>query len=320
MDDSLLFQVAEILSALCGVLLFFLVLYFRLKKPRVVNVFSFKQNLWIGLIDTIEYTWYMVSRNGVLLEPYNGISDHWWIHFHLFLPWFLNAWLTMVVVCIALDLHLSFVFRFERMERIQRFYTPISILLALCYQLPSHLLLSVDYEGDKHRVFLGSKNNLRLYFVWFLQFSWEFICTLYTVVAVVSVLYSLWKKSHESGAGNNMRNEPRNSEHRLKRTILFALLYPVVLILSQWTYILPAFNLFLDILVLPKIPKLVFWILMMLQSLAGVFHLLVFFFHPTFRRALEDVSWWPIKKERRLATQHELPVTSNSETEKLIDE
>ncbi|KAL1918528.1 uncharacterized protein VTP21DRAFT_3188 [Calcarisporiella thermophila] len=287
----------NVISAICGLLMMVVVGWLRYLRPNLVDTVSFKLSFWIGLVDMLWRSQYLIEMSDELMYPlagqHNGFLDLLsWAHSYLRLS---AAFLT---VCIAFDLQMSFIHHHRRMRQFQRCYTLFSFLLALALSLVwvirGHATFRIDWNaldvGWPYEEFL-LVNSLSLAL-------WIGISIMYSTVVVALVLARVLRETRKLNESRDISEAAKQRERLMIKSVLRVLLYPIVLIITQPSGIAA------DCLTTnPHTPLARFTINIdaVLQGSIGILNLIVFLLNPTLHRALEDIPWfrkrWPFKQE-----------------------
>ncbi|KAL1924615.1 uncharacterized protein VTP21DRAFT_4269 [Calcarisporiella thermophila] len=279
----------NVLSAFCGFLMMIIVVWLRYSQPDVANTISFKLSFWIGLVDMLWRTEFVLTRSN---EIFNHIADrdHWVARLFLWLISFLRLWAVLPTVCIAFDLQLVFIHGRKDIKRIQRWYIPFTFGFAILATIVFLTRNKVVYNKEK-LVFISdaSLQNIILTKV-FCMTLWIGLSILYSLVVVLVVLVKALQLTRQLKNAQNISDETRQKEAQLISSVLRVLLYPVVLIIT-----LPS-GLFTDWVGLlttnPNLPALVKAreVDNVLQGSIGIFNFLVFLLNPALHRALKRFS------------------------------
>ncbi|KAL1917088.1 uncharacterized protein VTP21DRAFT_5286 [Calcarisporiella thermophila] len=323
MPISLLSLSLNSLSAFSGIILFTLVLSLQKKKPEVVNIVYISQSFWIGLIDVVFHVVGIIYTE----EFHNSLpklSNQLIARILFAVPQMVSTWAMMMPVCIAFDLHLSFIYRVAYAKRIQNWYWIISLLCAVLCSLPYILLVDPEYflkltsnnDENPDRDFTQS---LRTFVAGLIYLSWTFICVSYSFVVVAMVFYRLRKEFSTLNSVGSESKESKAKQRRLLVSVLFTLYYPFTIVLGTAAISLHATNAILEALEIPH-GLLHYYIEFepVIIDMSGTINLLIFLLHPTVKDTLENISWWPLKKKNRLH-RSSLELTSGAaEIETLI--
>ncbi|KAL1923849.1 uncharacterized protein VTP21DRAFT_8829 [Calcarisporiella thermophila] len=294
--------VINVLSALGGLLMMMIVVWFRFTQPDIAKTMSFRLSFWIGFVDMLWRTEYILEYSDEITHPLAG-QHHWFIRLLAFARVFLRVWGVLLVFCVAFDLHLSFIRQRPATRRLQRFYTPISFLIAFCVNIPWLVERRLDYITKWETIVPGWDRQESYLIMTFGVTIWIVITILYSTVVVVMVLLRVLTESRKLRKVQNVTEDLRMREHQLITSVLRVLLYPVVLIITQPTGVI------LDWIFItttdsdsPSLKTLVD-IDAVLLGLIGILNLIVFLLNPALHRGLELVPWlnkrWPFKPDPR---------------------
>ncbi|KAL1923843.1 uncharacterized protein VTP21DRAFT_8823 [Calcarisporiella thermophila] len=286
--------VLNAISAFSGLVMMFTVAYFRFTLPNIANTISFTLSFWIGFIDFLWRIEYILEYSNEIMFPLAN-QHHWFVRLLAFARVFLRVWCSLIIMCIALDLQLSFIHNRNNMKKIQRWYTPISFLIAFCVNTPWLAESRVDYVQKWETIVPGWERRTSILTMFFGVTLWSALAILYSILVVLLILIRVRRETQRlrsEGVPENVRRR----ERRLIASVLRILLYPVVLIITQptgiildWLFIITSDSNLPALKILVEIDAV-------LLGLLGVLNLVVFTLNPAFRRAMETVPWWPFEK------------------------
>ncbi|KAL1924616.1 uncharacterized protein VTP21DRAFT_4270 [Calcarisporiella thermophila] len=303
----------NVFSIICGLLMMIIVVWLRYSHPDVANTISFKLSFWIGFVDVLWRTEFILFKSNEIFDPIAG-QDHWIPRLFLWLQHFLRIWAVLPSVCIAFDLQLTFIHGRKNLKRIQRWYIPFTFAFALLATLIYLTRNKVAYDKEK----LGISSNTSLENIIITKaLSMTLgigLSILYSLIVVLMVLVKVFLLIRYIKRTQNLSKETRQKQTQIITSVLRVLLYPVVLIITQPTGI--AIDWIGTLTTNPYLPAFikVREIDNVLQSSIGIFNFLVFLLNPALHRALRRLSWWPNKdKSRVYMDDWEPPETSNVE-------
>ncbi|KAL1915989.1 uncharacterized protein VTP21DRAFT_5993 [Calcarisporiella thermophila] len=289
----------NILSAICGFLMMVIVVWLRRTQPDVANTISFKLSFWIGLVDMLWRTEFIISKSDELLNPIAG-RDHWVAHLFLWVISFLRLWAVLPTICIAIDLQLSFIHHRKDMKRIQRWYIPGMFIFTFLVTLIYLTRNKVMYDNVKFQ-FISNASPLNLILTKALCMTlWMSLSVLYSIVVVIMVLIRALQATRNLKRTLNISEEVRAEEMQLINSVLRIMLYPVVHIITlpsgivlEWVTLTttdPNFHILSKAREVDNI----------LQGSIGILNFLVFLLNPALHRALKRFSWWPRRNKLKV--------------------
>ncbi|KAL1923006.1 uncharacterized protein VTP21DRAFT_9382 [Calcarisporiella thermophila] len=298
------------LSMLAGLVMMGMVLYFRWQKPDVVNTPSFHLSLWIGLAVVLNGIFFILRSNhefldDVLLQNYALVRVMFWSKFVF------TLWFAFLIACIAIDLQLSFIHRKADLQRIQRFYAPVSLAAAVIITIPALAKGIMRWDSQRHFFNDNWSNSERILFEIFGFDLWLVLAIIYSLGVVVAVVVKVRRELRHTKENPGYNEEVLRNEWLLYQFVLFVALYPMVLVITQPAAIV---TVWLYIGGKGYIPYFAFSrrAASVLVAFQGILSLAVFLLNPSLKRALYGDAASPFQGAKPMAsgserTEHNLP-------------
>ncbi|KAL1914965.1 uncharacterized protein VTP21DRAFT_7670 [Calcarisporiella thermophila] len=294
--------VINVLSILCGLSMMALVSWLRRRKPDTTDTASFKLSFWIGLVNALWSTHFLLKSSGDILYSM-AETDAWWIRMLAWLSCLFYVWDTALSACVAFNLQLSFIHHRTNLKRIQAWYAPGSFLFSICVTFP--WLIKPTCFNKAGNAFQSelSKEEFVLFYLFFKDL-WVGIGILYSTAVIVLVLFHV---AREARRLRELKNDMLYAkELKFTQSVVWILLYPAVLIVTHTFGIIKDFSIrnydWDTRSTLRMVDKTMI-------SSVGILNFIVFLLNPAFRRSLDNIPW--LSKFLRLSSPNTHVPTSN---------
>ncbi|KAL1916129.1 uncharacterized protein VTP21DRAFT_6133 [Calcarisporiella thermophila] len=273
-------------SVFCGALIMILVVFLRYTQPQATRSISFKLSFWIGLSDALYRSFYIIYVANDFVDAV--MPNNLWLGRIIFWSFhFFPIWFSLLTVSIAFDLQLSTFQNKLTVQRYQKWYLPVSTLVAFGLCSPTLFYGGMGYDPKQHRGILDwpYEANLIRVVVFITVISlcllYSFTIIFFCAIKVFSMVFRVRREKDLHGEKNRLR------ERLMIMSVLRLLGYPAVLILCM-----PA-ECIMHYLIITNTRNTSFGdstgkAKAILTGMIGILNLIIFLFNPAFSGALSN--------------------------------
>jgi len=273
------------ISAVSALTTMILVAVLRKYQPAIGRTISFQLSFWIGVSDFIFHSISITNEVPGLLRNH---LPTWFPKVVFTVNYFFPLWTVLLVACIALDLHLTYLVGTVNYRRFSSLYAPVSFLFTLIVQLPLMILTRTTWTPAGELGFYEVAGNLIVMFACCYALPLA-IGIIYCFVIVVAVLIKLFKGAKEIQQNFSYRDLRKKKQldstlHMIARRLVLYPLIPIIFrsisIYAPFSWV-PGFMSYVLVLIIESL----------LTSLQGMMNFLVFLLNPALYRA-----WYNFKR------------------------